>query len=63
MAPNNGPSWCETLLRLRAGEHAPPGYEIKRVIGVYEQPIGAGTNSEKVYVVAVRSATRGGKRQ
>lgn len=53
---SNGPSWCETILRLRAGEAAPAGYEIKRLIGHYQEPTGAGTNVVDVYVVACRGA-------
>ncbi len=41
----------ETILRLRAGEHAPVGYEIKRIVGYTQQPTGAGANYEEVYVV------------
>ena len=41
----------ETILRLRAGEDAPTGYEIKRIVGYTQQPTGAGANYEEVYVV------------
>lgn len=47
-------AWSETILRLTPGEHAPKGYEIKRVVGHFLEPMGAGTNSRDVYVVACR---------
>ncbi len=52
------PSWGETILRLRAGEHAPVGLEIKRIIGCTQQLTGAGANYEEVYVVACQKVKR-----
>lgn len=48
-------SWHETILRLTAGQPAPKGYEIKRIVGHVQQPTGGGTNYEDVYIVAARS--------
>jgi hypothetical protein len=42
----------ETILELRAGEAAPPGYELRRILGTYEPMIGSNTNTETIYVVA-----------
>lgn len=51
----HGPEWfSEKILRLRVGEHAPKGYEIKRILGVVQQPVGVGTNYVEVYVVSCR---------
>lgn len=47
-------SWGEQILRLRVGESAPAGFEIKRILGYWQVPTGAGTNYEEVYAVAVR---------
>ena len=49
-------SWHgETILRLTAGEEAPAGMEILRLLGTFERLTGTGTNTELVYVVVVRS--------
>lgn len=46
----------ETILRLHVGEAAPPGLEIRRVIGTYQQMTGAGANFETLNVVAAAPA-------
>jgi hypothetical protein len=45
----------EKILRLAAGEDAPPGYEIRRLLGSYEVLTGPGTNFRTVYVVVARA--------
>jgi hypothetical protein len=44
----------EMILRLRAGEEAPPGTELLRLIGSYQKPVGSSTGSETIYVVVAR---------
>lgn len=48
-------AWPETVLRLKAGEPAPVGYEILRLIGHIQAARMDGTTSyDDVYVVAAR---------
>jgi hypothetical protein len=51
----------ETILRLKAGEAAPEGYELLRLLGHVQQPRWDGTTAfDDVYVVAA-ARVRGGE--
>jgi hypothetical protein len=51
----------EKILRLAAGEPAPLGYEIVRLLGTFERLTGTGGNSETIHVVAVREIEEDGE--
>lgn len=49
---------CERIARLVEGQDAPAGYEISRVFSFTDEPVGTGTNTQRVYLVSLRPATR-----